>query len=311
MESTSETLPIIDILKFIKENQQLKEIINITNESEEKQNEFAELLLKIKKFLNKEIDSDDEKMKDNGLEGFEYERSTFSEFKKTNKPRTSIVYGPSGSGKTRFAMNFLNEAKEKYNIIYAFVGSKQSYEKYANYIDPRCIFYVDQDLLPIPEKKFEHISIKNHFKYHPIINWINLIAHEIIDMNKMARKKNPTKYEKNPKYKSLILFDDIYARLDKFNLKHDIFKRLFTIHRHINMDIILTAHSLNIIQEDILTSATHIIPFLTFASYCADEIDKLSRVTCMSNQTLKKLISSSNLNDNSNDSVLIIKHHLY
>lgn len=269
MDSTIEQSYNVNTLTSTREKPTVKKMVNINDQTEEKQNEFVEFKI--------------------------------SKFGKGNKPCTSIVCGPTGSGKTRFTMNFLNKAKDKYDIIYAFLGSRGSYEEYANYIDPRYIFHADQDLLPIPEKKFEHILIKNDSKYHPIVNWINFTTHEIIHMNQMAMKKNPAKYEKNPKYKSLILFDDIHAALNNFNLRHDIFKTLFRYHRCNNMDIIVTAQTLRDLQQDIISCVTRIIPFNP--THFTNEMDHLSRITKIPKETLKEMISSLNSKGNT----LIIK----
>lgn len=201
----------------------------------------------------------------------------FADFKvdKIEKPLRMLITGPSGCGKTHFLMNFLYKRKKRYDYVYAFVGSRLSYVHFIEFIHPSYVFFTEQDLPRIPTIKLGSNIIEHNDKYHPIVNWINLITYKIMHYNFVLSKLDK-RYGTCPKDSFLFLFDDLASNIPDFNFKHPVFNRLFKQGRHDNIEIAFISQKISDCITDMRTSITHFVPFRPTTK---DELIQMAKVS--------------------------------
>lgn len=237
-------------------------------------------------------DDDDESEEDIIKESYisEDNKYVFAPFRinKIDKPIRMLFAGPSGCGKTHFLMNFIKEFKHNIDFAYGFAGSRTAYEQLCTFIDPRYVFFVEQDLKEIPTKKFGSTIVEHNDKYHAIINWIYYIAQEIMYLNALAAKLDP-RYKTRPKYKTLFIFDDLNAALDIKEFTHPIFNKLFKQGRHDGFTITLLVQKMSDCNTNMRSSITHFVPYLPIYD---GELGQMASVAGIPDKVLRELLIS-------------------
>lgn len=184
---------------------------------------------------NDDDDENDEPLLSYIIEGTDDIALAPFDIHKIKVPFRWIINGPSHCGKSTLVVNILYHISYKFDFVFLFAGTYTTITDFSKYIDPAYCYLI---------KTKKDLEI------------IKRIADEIEKLNEPY-----IELEGRPRYNTLFILDDVYARMGSDAAKDETLSTVFTAGRHTGLGIIVNIQKFTMTPTIIRSNATHIAQF--------------------------------------------------